>query len=149
MKDTRQWLTVGGFIATIAIAVYMVMRLNAQADPELTGNFTKAAVAEVHDSHGQMVLRGEFALVEEEDEDIERKAALKATGIDADAAGEAEVEFPKTAVKIQEIEFTVTGLAAGATYTFVIDGQRVGTAAADKAGKAELELEAKMPGGRL
>ena len=83
---------------------------------------------------------------DEDDDDVERKAVLKPTGIDADAAGEAEVEFAKAAAAKQEIEFSVRGLQAGATFTFVIDGQEVATATADRRGKAEVEVDVRMPG---
>ena len=67
-----------------------------------TGDYTNASVAEVRDAQGQIVLRGQFAVAEEEDDDIERKVALEQTGVDADAAGEAEVEFAKAAPTVQE-----------------------------------------------
>ena len=92
------------------------------------------------------MLRGQFAPVEEEDDDVERKAELKPAGSDTDAAGEAEVEFAKASPKTQEVEFSVRNLQAGAVYTFVIDGTEVATATADKDGRAEVELEVKMPG---
>jgi hypothetical protein len=73
------------------------VQLYGQESTLPTGDFTNAAVAEVRDSNGQVLLRGSFAPVEEADDDIERKAALEAVGADVDAAGEAEVEFSKAA----------------------------------------------------
>jgi hypothetical protein len=58
-------------------------------------------------------LRGHFAAANEQDDDIERKAALQPTGADTDATGEAEVELAKSAPTQQEIEFSVRNLAAG------------------------------------
>ena len=95
---------------------------------------------------GLVVLRGQFAVAEEEDDDIERKATLEQTGVDADAAGQAEVEFPKTAPTVQEVEFAARNLQPGATFTFVIDGQDVATATADRRGSVEVELEVRLPG---
>jgi hypothetical protein len=66
--------------------------------------------------------------------------------VDADAAGEAEVEFTTTAPAEQEVEFSVRNVAPGAVYTFVIDGIEVGSATADSRGRAELEVDASMPG---
>lgn len=146
MKDKRQMIPIAGLLATMAAAAYMVVQLNGQAATPVTGNFTNAAAAEVKDAQGRVVLQGPFAAVEEEDDDVERKATLKPTGVDADAAGEAEVEFAKGAPADQEIEFSVTGLQPGGTFTFAIDGQDVGTATADKNGEAEIELDVKMPG---
>ena len=145
MKNRRQLIPIVGLIATLAVAVYMVVQLNGQEAPA-TGDFSNAATAEVRDAQGQVVLRGQFALADEEDDDIERKATLQPTGADADATGEAEVEFAKAAPAKQEIEFSVRNVQAGAAFTFVIDGVDVATATADKRGRAEIELDVRMPG---
>lgn len=145
MRDKRQMVPIAGLLATMAAAIYMVVQLDAQATG-VTGNFTNAAAAEVRDAQGQVVLQGQFAVAAEDDDDIERKAVLKPTGIVADAAGEAEVEFAKSAASTQEIEFWVRGLQAGAVFTFVIDGQEVATATADRRGRAEVELDVRIPG---
>jgi len=145
MKNRRQVIPIVGLIVTLAVAVYMVARLNGQ-EAAPSGDFSNAASAEVRDAQGQVVLRGQFALADEEDDDIERKATLQATGVDADATGEAEVEFAKAAPAKQEVEFSVRNVQAGAAYTFVIDGVDVATATADKRGRAEVELDVRMPG---
>ncbi len=145
MKQNRQMIPVAGLLAMLALAVYMVAQVNAQTQP-VTGNFTNAATAEVRDAQGQVVLRGEFQLADEEDDDVERKATLKPAGSDTDAAGEAEVEFAKASPATQEIEFSVRNVAPGTAFTFVIDGVEVGTATSDSRGRAELELEVKMSG---
>jgi hypothetical protein len=140
MTDKRQLIPIAGLIATIAVAMYMVARLDAQA-PALTANFSTAAVAEVRDSQGQIILRGQFAAVEEDDDDIERKAALTPSGGDTDASGEAEVETSRETPSQQEIEFSIRNVEPGVVYTFVIDGNEVGSATADQRGRAELEIE--------
>jgi hypothetical protein len=145
MKDKRQMVPVAGLLATVGAAVYMVVQLSGQT-PNSTGDFTNATVAEVRDAPGQVILSGEFQLVEEDDDDIERKAALAPTGVDADAAGEAEIEFSKAGPADQEAEFSVRNVAAGAVLTFVIDGTEVATATADARGRAEVELDVRMPG---
>jgi len=145
MNDKRQLIPIIGLLVTTAIATYMVVQISGQGKPAPTGNFTNAAVAEVRDGQGRVVLQGQFLVNEEDGDDIERKATLKST-VGSDAAGEAEVEFAKSAPATQEIEFEVTGLQAGATFTFVIDGQEVATAAADQRGTAEVEFDVKMPG---
>ena len=145
MNDKRQAISVVGLLATIAAAVYMVVQLNAQ-EKARPGDFTNAATAEVRDAPGQVVLRGQFVLADEEDDDIERKAALQPTGVDADAAGEAEVEFARAAPTKQEIEFSVRNLQAGVVFTFVIDGIDVATATADRRGRAEVEVDVPLPG---
>jgi hypothetical protein len=145
MANRRQLIPVVGLFAILGVSAYMVVQLDGQAGT-LTGDFTNAAAAEVRDAQGQVVLNGPFKLVEEEDDDTERKAALAPTGLDADAAGEAEVEFTTSAPAEQEVEFSIRNVAAGAVYTFVIDGIEVGSATADSRGRAELEVEASMPG---
>jgi len=121
MDETRQIIPFGGLIATIMAAGYMVVQLHGQVAAP-TGDYTNAATVQVRDGQGQIVLEGQFTPAVEEDGDVERRATLAATGVDADATGEAEVEFAKAAPSDQEVEFSVTNLAAGATFTFVIDG---------------------------
>ena len=140
MKNKRGWVAGGGLVATMAMAVYMVVQMSAQS---VTGDYANAAMAEVRDAHGQVILRGQFAPVQEEDDDVERKAMLKPAGADADATGEAEVEYAKANPAQQELEFAIEHVEPGATYTFVIDGKDVGTAKANDKGKAEIELEVK------
>jgi hypothetical protein len=140
-----QVIPVVGLLGTVAVVGYMVVQLNGQSTAP-TGDFTNASVAEVRDAQGQIVLRGQFAVAEEEDDDVERKAPLEQTGVDADASGEAEVEFAKAAPTVQEVEFAARNLQPGATFTFVIDGQDVATARADRGGNAEVELEVRLPG---
>ena len=143
--NRRQLIPVSGLVGTMAIAVYMVVQLNGQtAQP--TADFTKAALAEVRNAEGQVILSGPFQIVEEEDDDVERKAALVPNGNDADAAGEAEVEFSKSAPAVQEVEFSVRNVTPGAVLTFVIDGTTVATATVGKNGRAEADVDVRMPG---
>lgn len=142
MSKTGQVIPAIGLCATLAIAGYMVVRLSGQGTGP-TGDFRNAAMAEVRDQQGQVVLRGQFRVVEEEDDDIERKALLEPTGIDADAAGEAEVEYTSDAQADQEVEFAARNLAPGGTVTFVIDGTDIATATVDSQGRAKAELEIK------
>src|SRR5688572_5910476 len=101
MKDRRQMIPAAGLLATISAAVYMVVQLNGQTTPP-TGDLTNAALAEVRDAQGLIILGGQFQLVDEDDDDIERKAVLVPTGVDADATGEAEVEYSRTDPAEQE-----------------------------------------------
>lgn len=143
--STRQIIPAAGLVATVAVAGYMVVQLNGQGASR-TGDFTNAASAEVRDAQGQALLRGQFVLGDEEDDDIERKAKLEPTGVDADAIGEAEVEFAKAAPAEQEIEFSVRNLAPGLALTFVIDGVEVATATTDRRGRAEVEVDVRVAG---
>ena len=144
MSDKRQIIPAAGLLATMVFATYMVIEIRGQGTA--TGDFTNAASAEVRDAQGQVVLRGQFVLADEDDDDVERRAKLEATGVDADAAGEAEVEFSKARPSEQEVEFSVRNLPAGSALTFVIDGVDVATASADRRGRAEVEVDVRMPG---
>jgi hypothetical protein len=81
--------------AVIAVTGYVVARFNGQ-EPIQSADFRNAATAEIRDSTGKVVLRGTFRLVEEEDDDIERKAALAST-TGGEVMGEAKVEFRSAA----------------------------------------------------
>lgn len=145
MKDTRQWIPLGGHFATIIAAMCTVAQLNGQA-PTPTGDFTNAQTVQVRDGQGQVVLQGQFMPPVEEDDGLERRATLTATGVDTDATGDAEVEFAKTTPTEQEVEFTVENLQANARFTFVIDGIDIATATTDRRGGADVELNVRMPG---
>jgi len=145
MNERQQIVPIGGLVATVALAAYMVVQLHAQATIPAR-DFSNAAVAEVHDTQGQVFLRGQFVPVPEEDEDIERKARLESAGIDADATGEAEVEFSKEDPAQQEVEFSVRNLQPGMALTFVIDGHVVGQAIVDPQGRAEIEVDIAASG---
>ena len=143
MSDKRQWIPIAGLLAIVAVAIYMVARMDAQS--AATGDYANASVAEVRDGQGQVILRGQFVVSNEDADDVERKAVLEPTGADSDAAGEAEVEIPATA-GAQEVEFSVWNVQAGSAVTFVIDGQEVASATTDSRGRAEVELEITRPG---
>ena len=145
MNRTRQWIPIVGLMVTIAAAGYTVATVYGQPAPP-AGDFTNAATAQVQDGQGRIVLQGNFAAPVEEDGGLERRATLSPTGVDADAAGDAEVEFAKTAPTEQEVEFSVENLPADAALTFLIDGTVIATATADRSGKAEVELNVRMPG---
>jgi hypothetical protein len=142
MNDTRQIIPIAGLVATIAMSIYMVAQLHAQVAAR---DFSNAALAEVHDAQGQILLRGQFTAVEDEDGDIERKARLEPAGADTDAAGEAEVEVSRDTSATQEVEFSVRNLEPATALIFVIDGQEISRATVDRRGRAEVELDIAAP----
>ena len=81
----------------------------------------------------------------EEDGGLERLAILAPAGADTDAKGEAELEFTSATPIEQEVEFSVQNLAPAARFVFVIDGIEVATATTDRNGRAEVELDIRMP----
>ncbi len=140
MSDRRQWVPLTGLAGTLAIAVYMVVQLDAQsATPAVT--VTNAVMAEVKDAQGQVVLQGQFGVADDDDDDddSDRKAVLAPTGIDNDAAGEAEIEVSKATGAVQEVELEARGLTSGAAFTFFIDGREVAKGTADARGRLDVE----------
>jgi hypothetical protein len=140
MTDSRQWIPIGGLLATIAAASYGVVHLHGQAQPR-AADYTKAATVQVKNAQGQVVLQGDFQAAIEDDGGFERRASLVPTGVDADAVGEAEVEFAGTTSTRQEVEFTVRNVGAGATFTFVIDGVDVASAKSDARGRVDIDFD--------
>ena len=143
--DMREALPAIGLAGVVAFSGYMAAQLHGQSTPP-TRDFTNAAVAEVRDSGGIVILRGNFELSNEEDDDIERKATLAAVGTNTRAAGEAEVEYTKATPVEQEVEFSVRNVDPGASVTFLIDGTDVATATADEQGRAEIDLDVRVSG---
>ena len=141
---TRQWIPVGGLFATMFAAGLMVVVSAQSATPQ--GDFTNAATAQVKDAQGQIILEGPFMMPVEEDGGLERRATLAPTGVDTDAAGEAEVEYATGTPTQQEVEFSVENLTPAATFTFAIDGTDVASAKTDRRGRVEVELNVRMPG---
>jgi hypothetical protein len=144
MMSKERMIPIVGFLVIVVVVGYMVAQLSGQSTG-VTADFTNAAVAEVRDAQGQLVLSGPFQVADEDDDDMERKAVLAPTGVDADATGEAEVEFSKGNAAKQEVEFSLRNVSPGAAFTFVIDGTAIATATADARGRAEVELEVRMP----
>jgi len=146
MNRKRQIIPIAGLLATMAIAAYMVVQMQGQT-PALTADFTSAAVAEVRDAQGQVLLRGTFALTDEADDDIERRAILAPeNGTVGGGRGEAEVEISRNDRAKQEVEFSVENMPASTALSFSIDGVQVASATTDDRGRAEIELDVAMPG---
>ena len=144
INEARQIFVVSFLFLTIGFSAYMVAQLHAQDLP--SADFRNASIAEVKNAQHEVVLRGQFEVVEADEGETERQAILGDT-TGARKVGEAEVEFP-TAGYPQEIDFAIENVEPGATFTFVIDGQDVGTARADRSGKAEFEREIRNPASR-
>jgi len=146
MSRSRQWIPIGGLVATIAAACYAVVQLHGQTQLR-TADLTNAATAEVRDAQGQLVLQGPFMASTEDDDEFERRATLTPAGADADATGEVEVEFARTGATKQEVEFAIRNLPPGAAFTFVIDGAEIATATTNPRGRAEVDVDIALPGG--
>jgi hypothetical protein len=137
-------LLIGGGVGS----VLLIDTLNAQgvALPADTPDLSTASMVEVKDNAGLVVLAGQLVEIPEDDDDVERKAELKGSGISAGAAGFAEVEVAKDNNRIdQEVEVSVSRLIAGATYSVFVDGKQLGTFQTNKDGNAEVELNTPQP----
>jgi hypothetical protein len=142
MAEKRQIIPLAGLLATMGIAAYMVVQMHGQA--ALSGDFSNAAVAEVRDAQGQVVLRGDFVLTDEADDDVERRAVLAPLDGARGASGEAEVEISRNNASVQEVEFSVKGLAPNTVLSFSIDAVQVAQATTDAGGDVEVELDVAM-----
>jgi hypothetical protein len=132
-------------ILTAALAIVLgVADLSGARSAQVTGDFRSAAVAELHDGQGQVLLRGEFAPIDADDEgEVERLATLGAIAPGLTAHGEAEIEYQADTATEQEVEISVAGLAPGTAVTFVIDGKQIGSGKADRRGRSEFEQKVR------
>jgi hypothetical protein len=145
--DKRQVRRIAIGATVVAAFLVTMSTIGAQSAPVASGDFSAATTAEVRNAQGQVVLSGKFAVNDEDDDDVERKARLAPTAVDADAAGEAEVEVDKTGnPRRQEVEFELSNLQPGAVFTLLIDGKVVATVTADGKGRATHEREIPMSG---
>jgi hypothetical protein len=130
----------------IAIAaLYFGSGAAAQSSAPQPVDLRNAAAAEMRDGQGQVILKGDFTSVDEDDDDTERKAVLKSVA-NTKASGNAEIEYANKEPKEQEVEFAGRDLTPGATYVLAIDGHDVATATADKGGRLEIEVTVPLPG---
>jgi len=145
-KRTRMIVLLVAMVATVGMASAWIQgTIVAQSSeaslPVDVGDLSNASTVEVKDSTGAVALRGHFVESPEEDDDVERKATLAGSGTTAASKGEAEIEVSRNNNRlVQDVEVSVSNLAAGATYTVFIDAKQVGTFTTNKNGKAEMEL---------
>ena len=131
-------------IATIVCSGMMM--LGAQTTPQAPFDFSNAGLAEVRNDRGQVVLSGRFMASAQNAGEVERKAPLTRTGLDADASGEAEIEISGSGnSRRQEIEFEVRNLDPGGIFSFFIDNRLFATVTTDNRGDAKHEREVPMP----
>lgn len=145
MNKKLKLAAITGALALAAAGTVTIAQLNGEQTAAVTGDFRNAAVAEVHGSQGQVLMRGSFAPADSDDEgEVERLAPLTAVASEFNnAKGEAEVEYQTDTPTEQEVELSLTGVPAGTEIGFVIDGQRIATAKADNRGRISIELTVK------
>ena len=141
MNRKVQIVSFAGLLAIIAATSIAVVQLSGQQGSAINGDFRNAAVAEVRDGQGHVLLRGSFAAVDTDDEgEIERVAPLTPASPEVKGSGEAEVEYQTDTPAEQEVEFTANGLTAGSEVSLMIDGTRVGVATVDRRGRISVEF---------
>jgi hypothetical protein len=111
--------------------------------PSSVGDLAAAKLVEIKDAAGQIVLSGNFVVENKQDGDVEGKALLTGTGINATMKGEAEFEVStnRNGVTEKELEISVRKLAPGTSFSLFVDGQQVATFSTNQRGAAELEMK--------
>ena len=111
--------------------------------PSSVGDLAVAKLVEIKDAAGQSVLSGSFVIENKQDGDVEGKALLTGTGINAEAKGEAEFEVStnRNGGMEKELEISVRKLVPGTSFSVFVDGQQVATFSTDQRGAAELEMK--------
>jgi hypothetical protein len=131
-----------GILIAIGIAVPLLTDARTPPSPVVLGNVSEAAIVEVRDHRGRVVLAGEFRTRVDAIGNIEKDAALlepRGTRI----IGEIEVEIPAAGREHRrpELEVDVMGLAPREIFTVVIDDRVVGTFTTDDRGSVDMELQ--------
>jgi hypothetical protein len=132
-------LTLG--YATLAIVRGDAREIKQPLPPSLD-NLAEVKLAEIRDVENRVILGGNFTLTTKKNGELDGAALLGATGVDTDAAGEAEIEISnkKNGSVEKELEVEVRRLAANTSYQLFIDGQQAASFKTDLRGAAELEL---------
>ena len=134
---------IGGVLAA-AITVVAVVQAGSNPAAQISGDLKNAAVAEVHDAQGQVLLRGNFVPVDADDRgEVERLATLAAIAPGVTGSGEAEVEYQVDDPAVQEVELMLSGMTPGMDVVLVIDGARITPAKADGKGRVDVEVEVR------
>ena len=134
-------MVIGGAVTSVWVQGVIAAQVGEASLPADVGDLSNATTIEIKDSSGTVVLRGHFVESPEDDDDVERKAALAGSGTTAKATGEAEIEVSRANNRLdQEVEVSVSNLPPGATYTVYIDAKQVGMFQTNQTGKGELEL---------
>lgn len=129
-------------VCAVSMAVMGESREIKQPLPQALDDLAATKLVEIKDASGRAVLSGSFTMVTKKNRDVEGDATLAATGVDADAAGMAEVEVStkKDGSVAKELEVEVRNLTPATNFNLFIDGRQVAHFATDPRGAAELEM---------
>ena len=145
----KRVLPIIGMLLLCGYAAFAVIRHSNKVQevkhplPSSIGDLAAAKLVEVRDAAGQVVLSGTFVVENKPDGDVEGKAILTGTGLNAGAKGEAEFEVSTDSrgMMEKELELSVHKLAAGTSFSMFVDGQQVVTFTTNQRGAAELEMK--------
>jgi hypothetical protein len=144
MNRLRMLFPAIGMFAIFGLVGFKLGTLEAQSSPQaapavVLGDLSSAAIVQIRDPQGQVVLQGQFDRDEEGDES-EREAKLAATGVDADAEGKAEADVSRPGRPVeQELEVEVDKLSPNTRFLVVIDSREIAAITTDARGHAEQE----------
>jgi hypothetical protein len=111
--------------------------------PTSVSDLAAAKLIEIKDATGQLILSGNFIAENKQGGDIEGKALLTSTGVNATAKGEAEFEVStnRHGGTEEELEVSVRKLTPSTSFSLFIDGRQVATFSTNLRGAAELEMK--------
>ena len=102
----KKWIPPAALAVTMIASAYGVVQLQGQSQSQVpAADLTNATTAEVRDAQGQVLLRGQFAAAEVQDDETERLATLTPTGVDADRSLRTiPAEPPRSRVGVSNLE---------------------------------------------
>jgi hypothetical protein len=132
-----------GYAAVAVIRTGNKVREVKEPLPSSVGDLAAVKLVEIKDAAGQIVLGGSFTVENKQNGEVEGKAVLAGTGVNAAAKGEAEFEVsPKrSGATEKELEVSVRKLAPGTTFALFVDGRRLTTFSTNHLGAAKLEMK--------
>jgi hypothetical protein len=145
----KRILPLVGMLLLCGYAAFAVIRSGNKVQevkqplPSSVGDLAAVKLVEIKDAAGQVVLSGSFVVENKQDGDVEGKALLTGTGVNAAAKGEAEfdVSTNKNGSTEKELEISVRKLSPGASFSLFLDEQQVATFYTNGRGAAELEMK--------
>jgi hypothetical protein len=145
----KRILPLVGLLLLCGYAAFAVIRSGNKVQkvkhdlPSSVGDLASAKLIEIKDATGQLILSGNFIAENKQGGDIEGKALLTGTGVNATAKGEAEFEVSRNrhGSTEAELEVSVRKLTPSTSFGLFIDGRQVAIFSTNLRGAAELEMK--------
>lgn len=142
MAISKKYGPIVAFVLLCAVATTYVlatpMQDSEQALPASVADLATVSQVEVRDSNGGGVLSGQFGAEAVDGPEVKRKATLRPSS--GTGKGDAEIELDADNRANQELEVSVQGVAAAATYQVFVDGQLAGSFKTNSRGNGDIEL---------